>query len=97
MVSVFLPTIIGTLGYESIRVNLMTVPVYATAYVCLLITAFTSDRFKRRGLAISLGGSISGVGFICLGTLKNESARYGMCFLAVTVRLCSLRSVRYRK
>jgi MFS family permease len=84
--SVFLPTIIGAIGYTSVTANLMTVPVYATAYAVLLITAYLSDRFRMRGAAIALGGAISGVGYILLGLLKSEHARYGCAFLAVTVR-----------
>ena len=63
----------------------MTAPVYACAYVCLLMTAWLSDRYRVRGIPIALGGVISGVGYILLGTLKDEDARYAVCFLAVTV------------
>jgi hypothetical protein len=28
---------------------------------------------------------MAGIGYILLGTLRNENARYGMCFLAITV------------
>jgi dipeptide/tripeptide permease len=85
--SVFLPTIVGTLGFTSVRANLMTVPVYASAYICLLITAWLSDSFQKRGIPIALGGLIAGIGYILLGVLKNNDARYIMCFLAVTVSL----------
>ena len=83
--AVFLPTIVATLGYHSVTANLMTAPVYATAYCLLLITAWLSDKARMRGLPIMIGGTISGVGYILLGTLKNETARYITCFLAISV------------
>lgn len=83
--AVFLPTIIGTLGFESVKANLMTAPVYLSAYGSLLVTAWLLDRFHKRGIPIITGGLISGTGFILLGILKNAHARYGMCFLAVAV------------
>ncbi|KAF5588823.1 major facilitator superfamily transporter [Fusarium subglutinans] len=82
--AVFLPTIVKDLGYHSVRANLMTAPIYAVAYVILLITAALSDRFRVRGIPISIGGLIAGTGYICLGLLKDDLSRYITCFLAVT-------------
>ncbi|TXC04601.1 hypothetical protein FocTR4_00002279 [Fusarium oxysporum f. sp. cubense] len=82
--AVFLPTIVKDLGYHSVQANLMTAPIYAVAYVTLLVTATLSDRFRARGIPISIGGLIAGTGYICLGLLKDDLARYVTCFLAVT-------------
>ncbi|KAF5008437.1 hypothetical protein FDECE_5269 [Fusarium decemcellulare] len=82
--AVFLPTIVKDLGYHSVMANLMTAPIYATAYICLLITAALSDRFRVRGIPIMIGGLLAGTGYICLGVLRNDTARYVTCFLAVT-------------
>ncbi|KAK2686818.1 hypothetical protein QWA68_014626 [Fusarium oxysporum] len=82
--AVFLPTIVKDLGYHSVQANLMTAPIYAVAYVTLLVTATLSDRFRTRGIPISIGGLIAGTGYICLGLLKDDLARYVICFLAVT-------------
>ncbi|KAM5523979.1 MFS general substrate transporter [Fusarium oxysporum f. sp. phaseoli] len=82
--AVFLPTIVKDLGYHSVQANLMTAPIYAVAYVTLLVTATLSDRFRTRGIPISIGGLIAGTGYICLGLLKDNLARYVTCFLAVT-------------
>lgn len=83
--AVFLPTIVKDLGYHSVTANLMTAPVYAVAYCVLLVTAALSDRFRMRGLPIAIGGSAAGCGYILLGTLRNETSRYVVCFFAVTV------------
>lgn len=85
--SIFLPTIVGQLGYKAVDANLMTAPVYFSAYALLLITAYLSDRFNSRGIPIIIGGALSGVGYMLLGTLTNVHARYGMTFLAAIVRL----------
>lgn len=85
VMSIFLPTIVGELGYHSVYANLMTVPIYACAYIMLLITAYFSDRFQQRGLPVMLGGLISGLGYVLLGVLRADKARFGMTFLAATV------------
>ncbi|KAF5686203.1 permease of the major facilitator superfamily [Fusarium denticulatum] len=82
--AVFLPTIVKDLGYHSVRANLMTAPIYAVAYVTLLVTAALSDKFRVRGIPISIGGLIAGSGYICLGLLKDDLSRYITCFLAIT-------------
>ncbi|ETS79729.1 hypothetical protein PFICI_09582 [Pestalotiopsis fici W106-1] len=81
--AVFLPTIVGTLGYKSVEANLMTAPVYGVAYFVLLVTAWLSDRFRMRGPFIALGGLIAGIGYILLGTLSDQKSRYGVCILAI--------------
>lgn len=83
--SIFLPTIVGELGYHAVYANLMTVPIYACAYIVLLITAYFSDKYQQRGLAVMLGGLISGLGYVLLGVLHADKARFGMTFLAATV------------
>ncbi|KAL2212476.1 MFS general substrate transporter [Sarocladium strictum] len=82
--AVFLPTIVKDLGYHSVTANLMTAPIYATAYIALLITATLSDRFRVRGIPVMIGGTMAGIGYILLGTLSHDTARYISCFLAVT-------------
>lgn len=85
VMSVFLPTIVATLGYESVKANLMTAPAYASAYVCLLLTAHLSDRTRLRGAPIAVGGLIAGTGYVLLGLLHEHRARYASAFLAVVV------------
>lgn len=87
VLSIFLPTIVGDVGYKAVSANLMTAPVYGVAYACLLITAWLSDRFQQRGIPIAVGGLISGIGYILLAVIHSERVRYGMCFLSATVRL----------
>ncbi|KAL1844879.1 hypothetical protein VTK73DRAFT_1625 [Phialemonium thermophilum] len=84
VVSVYLPTIVGDLGYNGVDANLMTVPIYATAYVMLLLFATTSDRLQRRGLPIAFAALVSCLGYVLLAVLRERKARYGSCILAVS-------------
>lgn len=55
VLSVLLPTIITTLRYASVEANLITAPVYASAYIYLLVTVRLSDPTRMRGVPIALG------------------------------------------
>lgn len=62
-ISLFLPTIIRTLGYESSTAQLMTVPIYITAAILAVIVAYFSDRVGRRSPFIIVPLLIMVVGF----------------------------------
>jgi MFS family permease len=80
--SLFLPTIIKTLGYASTKANLLTVPPYAVAAVMTIAVGWYADRTHRRGLSnifISLFGI---VGFSMLLGSKNPRVQYAGTYLA---------------
>lgn len=85
VLSIFLPTIIGSLGYEAAIADLLTAPVYASAYICLLLMAWISDRFQKRGLPITFGCILSGLGYILLCFVEGPEARYGCTFMVAIV------------
>ncbi|ELU42127.1 Major Facilitator Superfamily protein [Rhizoctonia solani AG-1 IA] len=74
-ISVFLPTIIRTLGYTNAKAQLMSVPPYACAGVVMLVVAKMSDRLRLRGPFVA-------------GSLVH--ARYAAIFLAVTGTYCGI-------
>ncbi|KAJ5194300.1 Major facilitator superfamily domain general substrate transporter [Penicillium cf. griseofulvum] len=82
--SLFVPTIInelGTIGYSSIRAQLLSVPPYAAAAVLTVTVGFIADRTRQRGLcnmAVSLLGM---VGFAMLIGCESAGARYAGIFL----------------
>ncbi|KAF7186673.1 putative transporter [Pseudocercospora fuligena] len=80
---VFLPTIIQGLGYASIRVNYMTIPVYALGATSLVLNVWLSDKYRKRGIVI-MGCCIPvAVGYlICVGT-ANKGAGYAGMFVLV--------------
>lgn len=76
----FLPAIIKSMQYSSVEAQLMTVPVYACAFVLTIAFGFIADRYGRRGLCIAMSSSFSLLGYIMLIASKNPGVRYaGVC------------------
>lgn len=65
-ISVFLPTIIRTLGYTNAKAQLMSVPPYACAGIVMLIAGKTSDLLRLRGPFVAGSLALSGIGYIIL-------------------------------
>jgi len=83
--SSFLPALVKTMGYSSVQAQLMTVPVYAVAFVATLFFTNMSDRTSMRGPWLMALAAISLVGVIILLTIENNhSARYAAICLTAT-------------
>ncbi|KAL2204758.1 MFS transporter [Sarocladium strictum] len=82
--SLFTPSITAGLGFKDLEAQLMTVPPYASAYVCMIIAAIVADRYNARGIVTFVSGIIGAVGFIGSATLSPEAfnARYGCLIIA---------------
>ncbi|KAF2501284.1 high-affinity nicotinic acid transporter-like protein [Lophium mytilinum] len=80
---VFLPTIIAGLGFASLRVNYMTIPVYVLGAISLVIQVYYSDKLRRRG-AFIVGCCVPvAVGYLmCVGT-PNPNVGYAGMFVLV--------------
>ncbi|QRV84149.1 major facilitator superfamily transporter [Ceratobasidium sp. AG-Ba] len=91
-ISIFLPSIVKTLGYTNAKAQLMTVPPYACAGVVMLLVAKASDRMKLRGPFVAGVLVLSGIGYTILLAVPatNNHARYGAIFLAVTGTYCGI-------
>lgn len=78
--SYFYPTLVHGLGYKSTtEAQYMTIPIYAGAFVCTLITGILCDRVPRlRGFVIAGWLSIALVTAIIVETVYNFTARYVM-------------------
>lgn len=68
-VSLFLPQIVGRLGYSAVKTNLYTVAPNITGAVMLLILAFSSDYTRRRGPFIVFGFLFTFIGFIIYASI----------------------------
>lgn len=78
-----MPTILNNgFGYDHVKSQLMTVPVYCVAVVCVLITGFAADKLQRRGLLLILTSFIGLVGWIVGVSTPNPHWRYFGCFLS---------------
>ncbi|KAF2251831.1 MFS general substrate transporter [Trematosphaeria pertusa] len=85
-ISLFLPTIIKALGYTSSTAQLLTVPIYITASVLAIGTAYVSDRYGKRSPFILGGLCIMAVGFImCISTTTP-----GVVYAGVFIAACAL-------
>ncbi|GAA6063160.1 hypothetical protein JCM10212_006318, partial [Sporobolomyces blumeae] len=81
--SLFLPTIIAQLGYASWRAQLLTVPVYAAAFVAILLSCWFSHKINQRGTEIAGAGVVAIVGYIVVLSTTTAGARYAGVFIAV--------------
>ncbi|KAI9702197.1 MAG: hypothetical protein M1820_006279 [Bogoriella megaspora] len=71
-VSLFLPQIVGRLGYSTVKTNLYTVAPNISGAIVLLILAFSSDAARIRFPFIALGFALTFIGFIIYATIDVE-------------------------
>ncbi|GFZ47433.1 Uncharacterized transporter [Saitozyma sp. JCM 24511] len=79
----FLTQIIGRFGYSTVKTNLFTVAPYVCGTIVLLVTSYSSDRFRERGLHLASALVFVIIGCIILIALpvSNKSAAYFATFL----------------
>ena len=83
-VALFMPQIIGRLGYSTIKTNLYTVAPNCVGAVFLLILAFSSDYARIRFPFIAAGFLLTFIGFIVYATIDVErelQVAYFACFM----------------
>ncbi|KAI3621962.1 transporter of nicotinic acid [Moniliophthora roreri] len=80
----FLPQIVASLGYSTLKTNLYTVAPNVVGTVMLLILAFSSDHFRERSIHICIPLTITLVGFVVFGAIDvvtHRNVAYFCCFL----------------
>ncbi|SJL05645.1 related to permease of the major facilitator superfamily [Armillaria ostoyae] len=80
----FLPQIVASLGYSTIKTNLYTVAPNIVGTVSLLVLTFSSDYFLERSIHICIPLATTLVGFIVLGSIDvvvHKGVAYFACFL----------------
>lgn len=86
-ISLFLPTIVKSMGYTSSRAQLMTVPIYVVAAVVSITLAYVSDHFRLRSPIVLSCLILQVIGFsIALATDVRVKPKvlYGAMILACT-------------
>ncbi|KIM43201.1 hypothetical protein M413DRAFT_398146 [Hebeloma cylindrosporum] len=84
--SLFLPTIIAGLGFQSWQAQLMTVPPNSVAAISIWITVWVSSRINLRAPFIIGAAGVAIVGYIILLTTKTPGAQYvGTIFAAAGI------------
>ncbi|RFU74902.1 major facilitator superfamily transporter [Trichoderma arundinaceum] len=81
-ISLFLPTIVKGLGYTSSKAQLMTVPIYITASILAVISAYFSDKLGKRSPFIMGYQLTMIVGFSMCIASSNPKVVYGGIFIA---------------
>ena len=79
--SLFLPTIISTLGYKRVTAQLFTVPPNIGAVISVLLCTHFSDKVKARGPFMLGGCTLAIAGYIMLLAGKRPQVQYGGTFL----------------
>lgn len=79
----FLTQIIGRFGFSTVKTNLYTVAPYACGTLAMMITAYSSDRFRERGFHLASALALVVVGCVLLACLPLSStgAAYFATFL----------------
>ncbi|KAL2825771.1 major facilitator superfamily domain-containing protein [Aspergillus cavernicola] len=78
---IFLPTIINGLGFTSLQANYLTIPVYATGAIVLVLVTVLSDRFNKRALFLLVTPIPVVVGYLISIVTPNAGAGYFAMFL----------------
>ncbi|KAF1956840.1 major facilitator superfamily transporter [Byssothecium circinans] len=88
--STFLPVIIRGFGYESVRTQLLTVPVYIWASVVYISVAYASDYTNRRAMFMVPMALITSIGYaMMLGVpMSSTAVLYFATFVTATGIYC---------
>ncbi|GAM42759.1 nicotinic acid plasma membrane transporter [Talaromyces pinophilus] len=82
--STFLPAILKSSGYDTLRSNALTVPVYIWGVISFTLLAWWADRITRFAPFILGANTVSMIGYILLLAVKtNNAVRYFATYLCV--------------
>ncbi|PYH87550.1 MFS general substrate transporter [Aspergillus ellipticus CBS 707.79] len=79
--STFLPTILESLGYDSLMSNVLTVPVYIWAAIVFIAIAVCADRYSKFGSFILAANVFGIIGYILLLAVSSNAVKYFATFL----------------
>ena len=80
----YLPTLIAEMGFGTLTSNLLTVPVYASAFVCIILFSRVADVYQCHGAVVVTCSLIAFVGFggLVIGTHFSVTS---LSFVFITV------------
>jgi len=81
-IGLFMPTLLQSMGFSSVRSQLLTVPPYVFGTIVCIVCAMTSDKLKSRGIILSTMAALIIVGFALLATIPSKAVRYFAIFLS---------------
>ncbi|KAG2219052.1 hypothetical protein INT45_008896 [Circinella minor] len=71
--SMFMPSIVKGMGYESVTAQAMSSPPYVLAFIWCLINSYDADRRGERGFHMMISGTFSVIGYILIIALSSVS------------------------
>ncbi|KAJ5085032.1 hypothetical protein N7532_009803 [Penicillium argentinense] len=81
----FLPTILETMGYDSVNAQGLAAPPYLGSFLCCIFAAIVSDRWGNRGWVVTFFAAMGTTGYLVLTCVQDETktgARYAGVWLA---------------
>ena len=85
----FFPTVVQTLGYNTVNTLLLTAPPYVLAVAVTYLNATHADKTGERYLHIAVPMAVAIVAYIIAATTMNLAARYVSMMLMVSWPSCS--------
>lgn len=82
-IPVYLPAILQGMGYTALRAQAFSAPPYVGAFLVALAVMLASDRLRVRGPFLVVLCLIGAAGYMVLGTVEDNHARYGAVWLVV--------------
>ncbi|KAL3459101.1 putative MFS transporter [Aspergillus heterothallicus] len=77
----FLPSILHSMGYDTLASNYLTIPVYVFGAIGFFLFAFLSDRYGPAGPFLLLTNAIGILGYALLLGVKSDAVKYFACFV----------------
>ncbi|KAJ3575385.1 hypothetical protein NP233_g1136 [Leucocoprinus birnbaumii] len=82
-VGYFAPSIVFSLGFSSIRTQLMTIPPLAVGFVVNLVAAYLGDRYHTRGIIVIFSSLCSIIGISIFLSSTERWVLYGSLFFLI--------------
>ncbi|OJJ05557.1 hypothetical protein ASPVEDRAFT_174611 [Aspergillus versicolor CBS 583.65] len=85
----FLPTIVDSMGYDSVTAQGLTAPAYFGAFLLCILAAFVSDRYGSRGFIVAGFAAMGATGYGLLAGIQ-DMEKTGLRYLGVWLAACGI-------
>ena len=85
----FLPTIVDSMGYDSVTAQGLTAPAYFGAFLLCILAAFVSDKYGSRGFIVAGFAAMGATGYGLLAGIQ-DMEKTGLRYLGVWFAACGI-------